>query len=782
MTDSDSAATPPQSKDPHAFGPGWFDPDHSPSDDISPPQGEGDKNDVVASAEDLLEEAPIPADISDHLRNLLEKSGTRGRPEPEEIARFRQAAMLNLGEMNLIKVLNVAPDSLVPDELAEEYLAMVRAVYARPADFDDACQALQQPGSIVVLPRNAGTGRIISAHALLAEMHYNQDIRARVGPLTFGGLDKFPAKRLPQEDNWCYVLELPADEEGFQVSGDFGASLKNLIYPLQKRNSRLVVLTTPDQWDRIKWGAPSGVVQLTGEATAKQIAERWLLAEDPEFPVRKWLDDPEIDHILQGQYPEDALEIVDHIRSASRADEEALPAKEALTAGLRESPDALFHRQVQSVVNARDHWESQLLEWHSETGRTSFERNYLLAAAALRDASVAHIYAQAAILGSTFKENVEISLAGQQAPGVIQMTKAIKAKLTARGTLSFARPGWDDGALEYFWTDRPLARTAFLNWLAEAPFSDSKEALEKLSPPEQRELAERIGRFAVRWAARHRNSAPLEKIVARWHDSDLWPVAVQLITSASVHTASEQYVHEVLLRWSKNKATPALRIMTVAVCAGEFGTRHTGKALRRLRHAANSQHPEVIESLREAVRTLWAEPTVRTTLFGYIISWCEADDLLAEAGRRTFGALATSVAADDPSMPLLLAGMEDDGPRPTSISLAKGWRTLLGPDSDLDEAEQALHLWMDGALSHPTIKETVLESLRAAVDTSVDGGPVRPRDNLRRLLFRWESASAAGSSVARDELRSELAKLLDKDLSRALDHALESANSTGGAA
>ncbi|MDX3233039.1 hypothetical protein [Streptomyces sp. ME19-01-6] len=102
-----------------------------------------------------------------------------------------------------------------------------------------------------------------------------------------------------------------------------------------------------------------------------------------------------------------------------------------------------------------------------ESGRTSFQRNFLLACATLRGASVAHVYASTADLASVFGDG-DPSLKGQQEPGVIEMVDSIEAELQADDTLTFHRPEWDDAALEYFWVDRPLSRVKFLEWLADA--------------------------------------------------------------------------------------------------------------------------------------------------------------------------------------------------------------------------------------------------------------------------------------------------------------------------
>ncbi|WP_194238334.1 hypothetical protein [Streptomyces spongiae] len=246
----------------------------------------------------------------------------------------------------------------------------------------------------------------------------------------------------------------------------------------------------------------------------------------------------------------EALEIVSLILDAHHANDSNLPNLEALARKRKSGGDTPFDRQVLSVIAARNNWRSQLLAWHKESGRTSFQRNFLLACATLRGASVAHVYASTADLASVFGDG-DPSLRGQQEPGVIEMVDSIEAELLADDTVTFNRPEWDDAALEYFWVDRPLSRVKFLEWLADAPLKKPKAALETLTDAERQTMAERIGSFALRWAVRHRRQEPLRQLVWRWHNTPLWPSAVELLTSACLQTASASYIHEMLLQWAR---------------------------------------------------------------------------------------------------------------------------------------------------------------------------------------------------------------------------------------
>ncbi|MFF4292018.1 hypothetical protein ACFY0R_43155, partial [Streptomyces sp. NPDC001633] len=312
-------------------------------------------------------------------------------------------------------------------------------------------------GAVLVLPREPGAGRAFTAHALLADLHSRTG--ARVGPLSFGSTARFPLQRLPREANAGYLLDLPADEETFAVSDDFGAMLYDIQRALRGRSSRLIVLTTPEQWQRIRGGAPPGVVPELGIPDPVKVAEAWLTAEAPDVDAARWLADQRISDLLAGQPPSDTLQIVGLILKAEQA---KTPVEKSDT-----DPDG-FNAKVLSVVKARTAWREDLLTWHKKPGRTSFERNFLLVAALFRNATVAHVYVQTAELCRRFKHPV--TLEGQEEPGVVELVAEIEAELdSTNDTIDFGRPGWDDAVLSYFWIDRPMARPTFLAWMAEAP-------------------------------------------------------------------------------------------------------------------------------------------------------------------------------------------------------------------------------------------------------------------------------------------------------------------------
>ncbi|MFI8850295.1 hypothetical protein ACIGW3_08910 [Streptomyces sp. NPDC053499] len=728
------------------------------------------------------------------LNDRFPQPPTQAPPAREAVEAVGQDAVLqwafvNYGEQVGTKyVYEQTLDSHAP--ISPEYLAVVREVYAEPrsddrperSPFAEALGALRASGSVLVINRPPNSSRTFTAYALLAHL-LDDEVISEVRPLPFGGSKHFPTKRLPRDEQCGFLLELPPDEDDFAVDESFGGTLNKLLVRLQQRDCRLIVLTRPEQWRRISHGAPEGVAPELGAVHPFDIAERWLRGQEPGFPVNLWLEHKDIKPLLIGQPPTDVLNLVrlmlQQHRASQPAGKDGAAADRALGYKQEEPARLTFDKQVANVVAAQSHWEDALYAWHEpkRRSRTSFERNFLLTAAVLRGAPVGHVYAKAAELTEQLGDT-EVEIDGQREPGVIAMTRAIEARREEDGTLTFTRPNWDDAVIEYFWNDRPLARTTFLQWLARAPVGDSstsKEALEVISKEGRLALAKRVGQFALRWAVRHRRQTPLQEVVEEWYQpgaaKELWPLAIELLDSAAAHAASAPYVHSMLLTWSKRNP-PHLQRAVVEVCTRTFGRRHTAKALRRLRNVAAQGDPEVLDALRDAVRVLWEDTTVRQMLFGYVIDWCKSETLSQTVGHRTFTALALNSPPEAAGLPPLLQALAENSPeeedtfRPTLQGLVTGWRSLLrqaaGPTGERD-LDKAVFTWLDAALVQQTLKPVVFDTLRQAVNVPGPAGPPL-REALRTSAQWWVQGQDRPYTAEKAELKVELSALLDQDL------------------
>ncbi|MET8366290.1 hypothetical protein ABZU53_22275 [Micromonospora sp. NPDC005194] len=716
------------------------------------------------------------------------------RPDIERLRRLVQGLDVavdvehNAGTVIGLQITAKFERMLEQQPLHDDLLKTIRSVFQPPKvrvgsdskEYEDLLGTLIDPGSVVVLTGRPGSGRTITGLALLA--HLKAVAGVTVSTLSYGGARKFSLRRVPHNQRCGYLLELPADDAEFAVSSDFGLTLHGVRGLLRQTASHLVVITTEEQWDQVGHGAPVRPVEVS-PAAARDIAAAWLRISTPDLSVDRWVGHQDIADLLERETPRGAMEIVGLIAKAAHAAKAKLPALEPAVDGNSPSialadEEEEFYRRVSSVVAARKSWRRQLLEWHRKPGRTSFERNFLLAAATLREAPVGEVYAATATLARQLGD--EVPPKGQQGPGIIQLADAIEADLSGNDdSLEFARPGWDDAVLHYFWIDRPLSRQAFLSWIAQAPLTATRE-IQKLSPgsstTDRTSRAVRMASFALRWATRQRRPDYLEEIVVSWHgQTDLWPAAVDGLTRACFDPLIGRETHNLLLNWAKRPDLALLEAVS-AVCAGDFGRAYPGKALVRLGHVAGSRDPRVAEIVRKAVQTLWLEQSLNSALMNEILKWCTAnDEARRAAGRRAFGALAELPSEDDKALPALIspgAGIETplaDWPDVDSglwlADLACGWRSILQSPAARTEAAAAGRLWFDACLVHPEVKSTIFYVFRRAVSEPGDDGSGLQHQILD-LLYDWQPAD--DQAADRVGLRHALTDLLLHDGSRAL--------------
>ncbi|EWM12049.1 hypothetical protein KUTG_02353 [Kutzneria sp. 744] len=631
-----------------------------------------------------------------------------------------------------------------------------------------------------------------------------REVRFDVARLMFGGSPHFPESRLPTEQGRVWLLEIPTDEEGFRVDENFSFCLPALDRLLAARHGRLIVLTRPDQWRRIG-GGPSGrwpsARELLAGVGPTAVAHAQLTGRMPDIDVRGWLEHPSIRAMVEHSGTVEVFELAENILAAEQTPANLLPADHTSAGPADAALDAktLLERRIAMVVDSRGQWRRQLLDWHRHPGRTAFERDFQVAAAALTGLPVTHVYHGATELNKEFGGNGAVSAQGQDAPGVIAMLDAINGELTADDRIRFTRPGWTDSILEYFWVDRPLGRLKFLDWLARAPGYRPSDALEGVSDDHRRAAARRITRFALGWAARHKREAPLAKLASAWREpySYLWYELVAVLSAVACAdnadpaetdpdvaalAVHQRYVHQLLLDWAKS---PEHAHVVLQVCAGPFADRYTSKALVRLKHAGRHNDDKLQPVLQQVIARLWQESSARTTLVKEIASWCDA------AQHRTSGSIAfarlatiTDTAQPHPDRPAYEGdAATKDAPRDNAHShglallrqtgdytpdrsvLARCWRAHL-VTAPPDTSENLVTVWLEAAMADPSQRQVVLEVLRLAVRGSAD--QIRTiRDVVRGITRIWSIGV-----TDRVALYQELTAALDTDIHQNVDNFL----------
>ncbi|MGW4830249.1 hypothetical protein ACWEOG_21875 [Amycolatopsis japonica] len=679
------------------------------------------------------------------------------------------------GDVNALKVVNYLQDSLEHLEANDQYLELTRQLFAPPTGFDSALEKWRNDTHLLVVAREFDTGQVMIGHAFLAALRKWSGENVSVGALPFGGGTEFKASRLPLPEGWAYVVQVPPNEEDFKLSSSFGSSLAKLQDALKRKPCWMVMLMTPQQWLQASSQAPDGLLAQLGDAEPLDIAERALRVRDKGFPVERWLRTREISSLLNGQPPSEVQEVVDLMLKAQHADPSELIGRDDPTVAgdddrrisgeaLVDTGDRFFSRRVATVVAARRNWRRQLLDWHRADGRTSFQRNFLVSAAAQPGAPVAHVYAGTVRLAEALGEGKGQPLETQVHPGVIDLVDAAVADLTDKDTVEFDRVGWDDAVLEYFWVDRPLSRAKFLKWLAGTVVKPREQgALESLTESQRQELAARIAHLAVQWAVRQKRALPLEAVAETWRGKPVWQTFIATLDLAAVQPTSTGYLHEMLLRWAKS-GEPARAQAVAEVCSREFGSKHTGKALRRLKHAAGSPDTDVIEAVQAAVLTLWRDASVRQALFAEVIAWCREPDTAA-VGRRSFATLANAFDPAEPERPWLLVDESaGDAYTATESDLADGWNTLLNPAYGDVELEPTLSRWLDAGLALPHLQDIIVGVLARAAQVPEVAGQESERFRLTGLARKW--CTADGENQAKEALYFRITRRLDDDFLR----------------
>ncbi|MGC4755908.1 hypothetical protein [Micromonospora trifolii] len=667
---------------------------------------------------------------------------------------YRQAALLNMGVMAGVYFKLEVSDSAPSVQIPDVRLAINASLYERHASFDPFWDLLEPHGGVAVISAEPNLGRSSLAYGLLARLRYKEVVR-EAHRLTFGGSDTLPSRRIPRESGRVYLLELPPDEHAtedefeFRVKEDFCDQLASLQGILGRRESRLLVLTRPAQWNRISGGIAYGFAPEFGQSPAPiKIARSILKGTGPAISVDLWLDDPRIRKLFERAAPIDAVDIADLILGEQRAGE---------------GEKRTQNEQVENVVNARANWRKKLLEWHRADGRTAIERNFLLAAAILRDAPIGHIYAKAADLCAAFAD-AEIELAGQSAPGIIELIDSVHGEEAPLERIRFQKPHWEDAAVEYFWVDRPLSRQVFVKWLAETPLASPQGDLVKISQEESLQIGRRVVDFAVRFAVRHERPLPLAMLAEVWgRKGKLWPLLVEAIDNAATTDVSSPYIRKMLLDWAK-ASEPSRKRLVAAVCARDFGAVHTGFALRRLRHIGDACTSEVLNDLQQAVRQLWKDEAARVTLLQYLGAWCRSE---YAAGRVVFQTLAL-VEDEASGMPQILAVFENDSYNGVSIDVLEiAWRGLLDYE-DLMQSDSALqkciNLWMNASLDQLN-RNRIFPVLTTAVSGATGPKPSVRRERLRACIRLWMEAGTTDQE-SRRLLQREFGEILDAEIAR----------------
>jgi hypothetical protein len=513
--------------------------------------------------------------------------------------------------------------------------------------------------NVIVLIGPDGTGRRTTALRVLRD--------AGVEPKNLQSLvldwDRPRTEQLPATPQHGFVLDL---SDYSSLPDDFYDGLSSYQEQASTAGAYLVILATPDTWrprnraniPRIEHTAPPAV-DVARSHLRELKAERlsWLEKESGDLAAL----------LTSATEPDDAVWLAELIADAEDDGRE-------------------------EVKGEFEGWHQHLLGWFKKhDGEQHLRDRALLIATALLDGLPSAVVMAAA--DQLFKQ-----VKGRPPNGGALAGPDLDDRLTIIGadrteddglSLSAVRHGMDDAALAHVWIQRPHLRGELLRWASQITMPKGIAA--KYRP----QVAEALTRLAT-----GPGGQAVLGIVREWIATDSEPqrrLAAGVLESTATHpsigVAVRKYLYDAA---GQERLSEALARTVAEVCAGRLGREYPRVALTRLRILAGRADQRGAEAVGRAIRTLAAEPDLRSLVLGEIVDWAESDDVrMREAGTRGFLAL-TDVTGQ---APLALALVEDlradDGPGLQDHLFVRGWRAAWRHELVADAAKESLAAWLD---------------------------------------------------------------------------------------
>ncbi|MFF5802527.1 hypothetical protein [Streptomyces sp. NPDC012746] len=603
----------------------------------------------------------------------------------------------------------------------------------------EVAQVLKDNRVAVLVADRLGSGRWTTALQLLTNVQGEpltlRRVRREAG-------DSFSMEGLRGNRRTGWILDLRETEESIPASCDFGLELQQAD-DLRDDDSYLIVLVGTELWARIGNGA-GGLAKTPAPPEAIDLFTKYLESAGIADP-KSWAEDhrlcKDLPQLRPGQVREWAQTLV-------RAESEY---RSATGRGTERDSDG-FKQVVQAVVNAVAGWMDVLWKWHSEPGRTSYDRNYLLLAAVYDGAPIENVHDRIVSLGRALGEKNEgTRLAGQQGPGLIQLARQIDAVPLPDGNLQFPGPGFAEAVVRYFWRDRPELIGSFTSWTAKLCLG--------LEPDQQARLAQRMAPWALHHAQASRQTKLLYRVAEDWsQDDDLVRHAHDLLVTAILDPEVGQLTRNATTRWASSGESSAHLLRTLARVFQTLVPTHPGLMLRRLGDLAVSQKDGVAEAVGMALDALWGEdelrPQVRDTLDTWFTSGHHG---LRRSAASAFMNLA--LQRDDSGQPALLTAPGEALPD----WAIRGWRTALEAEEPTALGRRACAVWLDAAAAtgEDAADRIVATFVQAVHETAADHLRGRRVLNFYRLAEHWLIQGEALDWEGRSRFRAALVRSVE---------------------
>ncbi|MBP2477730.1 hypothetical protein JOF53_006602 [Crossiella equi] len=636
-------------------------------------------------------------------------------------------------------VYNACQRVLDHHHLPVDYVQRLASTFASSLCSLKAEEKLKQHNTVVLIA-DADCGRHHTAVALLSRLAgiEPREVRREVE-------DKLDLNALELERNKGWLLDLRGEPSLYY---QFGRHLTDFRAQLKSRNSYLIVIVPTGLWRQASEGA-GDIAVLLEPVPAADIVTAHLSGTN--IAPESYLNDSKIGSYLGHAKPADAALWAEHIQAAESVDSRKLPGAQQ-TDGV----DEIRQRRIELVLQLHGGWRHELLQWHKgrAAGEGTREKHFLLATAALEELPAGLIF-------TTSLETPEVlgeknpDLRGLAGPGILELVDIIDARLEGDDTVHFARPGYADAVLDYYWLDRYHLRETFTAWLCGLPVNLAGDKKLKDFAPH---VADRVANYALRWTIERRNTSLLWQVIRTWSSHPILTEALPLLlTAAALEESYGNKVRDDMLTKAKpDGEVPEVQAIIATVCGGEMAELHPTPALRRLAALAQSSDERVVSAVTASVEKLWNIPALRARLTKAVAGWCKSEgDEHRKAGMNAFLALA-SLRADNQQLPALLAG------GPTTLhglfdECVHGWRAVFDLRAEReDHVAAVLHLWVSAACGEPAL----LEWLQRVLHEAVRGGAGQPVNG--RTTYYFSRMLSAGDRTPADQVSPQFRQVRDQ--------------------
>lgn len=630
--------------------------------------------------------------------------------------------------------------------------------YAPAKNEGEAAGILYSAERVVVLVADTlGSGRWTTALKLLRDAPGEELTIRRVRREVGAGFD---IEGLHAQEHTGWILDLRSDGDSVPVGTAFGSELRD-TQVLKDTKSRLVVLVSTGLWRRIGGGAtpiavlldPPDPVDVLKAYFDTETVRKTAADQDPAARADRWMQATGVGLHVNGLRPAEVrkwAEAIEEVEARHRAS--PVPGEE---------PDKSFKSMAATVVQARFGWLNELVAWHSEKERTSFERNYLLVRAVFGGRRVEDALDKVASLATALGEAADPPI-GQHGPGLVTLTSQIGAELLPDGEVRFPGPGYAEAVVEYFWRDRPHLLEGFTKWTV-------AQCLE-LEDPDRGLLANQVIPWVLDHSRSTRSTPFLRSVAALWAEKlSLVPHAVDLLVMACLDSQIGSRTRDAASLWIRQpKTSPELKVALARVfqrLAPAYPT-----SLRRLAELAESDNPNVNAAVGDAINALWEETELRPRLRATLTTWLDSPKpALRQAAANTFLHLARNLD-DVTGMPSILPTGGGEAPG----WVIDGWRRALEEPEPTRLAFEVGTAWLDAVADLGPDNQVTRVLVRAVHDT--------PGHHLRGMRFlnafrvaeRWHLFGRTLDEPARNRLRGILVSQVE-----AADPRASSATGTG---